>query len=321
MPITSIGSYLVEGEKFVQHWTLVNQTLAPATLTLPVAYGITQFQADIATLQTAIQNVTLQVSLNQQASSVRDMRKVAINKRIIEFRAALESLLPSTGLANTVPRTPNPSDNESRTLTPYDDIAGIWSIANALSGVAGFTPPLLLSGGFTLANMQTAIASLRTAYKSVNDADVTVRMARNSRDMLLPLLKGRMLAYRKAVIARFGPDSPQALSLPVIAPKPGTTPTPVPLSGVWDVSGSAKLVFTLSPDPRVVNYDVRACFGSRYLAKDEQTVESSIDPDGGHYFTTYGLAVAGASVWFKVYVITNEGNEAGSNAVKITHPM
>ena len=321
MPVSSIGSYITVGNQFVNHWTSVNATLGANPLTLPVGYAVANLTTDLTALQTAITAVTGAINSQTTAAGNRDLAKKALSPRIQQFRKGVMLYLSQTGFANSIPVTPTLTDAESRFLAPFDDMANLWATINGASGIAGFTPPLLLVGGYAVATLNTDITALRTLYRTFNNTDNQVSLIRQNRDVLLPPLKARFLQYRTAIIARFGASSAFALSLPTVTPKPGSTPPPVSLSGVWQAAGQASLVFALSSDPRVVNYDVRACFGSRYVGKDEQTVESSIDPDGGHYFTTYGLAVAGASVWFKVYVVTNEGNEAGSNAVKITRPL
>ena len=40
--------------------------------------------------------------------------------------------------------------NESRFLKPMDDMASLWTRLNAETGIAGFTPPLLLAAAMRM---------------------------------------------------------------------------------------------------------------------------------------------------------------------------
>lgn len=107
---------------------------------------------------------------------------------------------------------------------------------------------------------------------------------------------------------------------PAIRPAPGSTPVAVQLSGLW--SGSlqkAHLEWTASDNPDLDHYSVRSCDPPRYRAQDEATVENvaagTLELD-----TDLGLLAPGSAKIFKVYVVTTEDNEKGSNSVKVTHP-
>ena len=92
-------------------------------------------------------------------------------------------------------------------------------------------------------------------------------------------------------------------------------------TAVWDADlQQARITWTASTDPNLDHYEVRFCPGPNYSTEDESIV-ASIDPSAPRQLLTdAGLTTPGATATFKVYVITNTGNESGSNAVTVTRP-
>ena len=58
-----------------------------------------------------------------------------------------------------------------------------------------------------------------------------------------------------------------------VTPLPGSTPTAVNLTAVWNAGDlKAHLTGPATTDARVVSYEVRACFGTRYRTQDESVI-------------------------------------------------
>lgn len=305
-------------QQFIQHWTSVNAALAPGALLLRGGYTLANFTADRTALQTAITNVEDRNNARQIAANNRDIRKTNLVPRLAQFRASVRYQLIGSAYVPALPRVPDFNRAEGVFLKPFDDMATLWTRINADTTVPGFTPPLLLLGGYTKANFDTDLAALRTAYIAVSTTDEDAKLQRKRRDVLLPAARVRLVQYREAVLARFGPTDPFTLSLPKIAPDPGSTPEPVNLSGIWDATiNQARLQWNESDNPNLVKYQVRQSSGPKYKTENESVVADTAIGETT-FLTTAGLGFPGTSNNFKVYVIVDDDNEAGSNAVRIT---
>ncbi len=322
MPLSSVGSYLPAAQEFLNHWAQVNLALggAPATdLKLQGAYTLANLTSDRAALQAAITATEGSDNVRQTAATNRDLKKGAILPRIGQFRAGARFKLVGTGYVGALPRVPSFKGNQSLFLKPFDDMANLWLTINADTSVPGFTPPLLLPGGYTQANHATELAALRAAYIAVDNANETARLNRKKRDVLLPPIKKRLLQYRVAVLATFGPNDPLTLSVPLVTPPPGSTPQPVNLSGVWNATTSkADLDWSASTNANLAHYSVRTA-PVPYHAADESVV-GEVSAGALEFSTVAGLLAPGSVAQFKVYVVLTTGNEKGSNTVSVTHP-
>ena len=124
----------------------------------------------------------------------------------------------------------------------------------------------------------------------------------------------------QAVLATYPPGHYLVDSCPAVTPPPGSTPDAVNMGAAWNpATGKADIVWTLSSDPNLQQYQVRACDPPKYKGADEEIVEAVLPPDNSLQ-TDFGLLVSGASKIFAVYVMTTTGNEKRSNVVKVTRP-
>ena len=109
-------------------------------------------------------------------------------------------------------------------------------------------------------------------------------------------------------------------SLPDVYPQPGSTPTPVVLSGSWNaVLALAVFNWPASSEPTLAEYEVRMSLGATY-DEGTSTVVGNIPPGTTTFQTAAGLATPGDVASFKVFVRLTTGNVAGSNTVTITRP-
>lgn len=322
MPLTDIGSYVNVMDQIAAHWETVNTELggAPATdLKLAAGYTRANFVAERDALNTAITTLEDLENARQIAAANRDSQKAALRQKLGQFRAMLRAVIPNSKYAGAAQLMPNFGAAESRFLAPFDDMQSLWTRINADTTVPGFTPPLLI-GTYTLTMFTTELAALRTAYGQLTTAETDLNVGRQERNALLPLARERMVQYRSAVEATFGPDHPLTVSLPDLSPAPGSTPDPVTLTGSWNAPASqAQLVWSPSADPNLEEYEVRMSPGAAYDA-DTATVIASVPPGTTTLNTTDGLDLSGDVASFKVIVKLTTGNQSSSNAVTITRP-
>lgn len=322
MPISSIASYLSTTQEFITHWTAVNADLGPGgPLVLPVGYNVASLTTDRTNLQTKITAIETADNAVQIAAGSRDIKKGPLRERLRQFRTTVQSLLKGSDFIYALPNIPKYNLGEGPFMKALDDASNLWTRINAAAPPPpGVTLPLTLVGGYTLASFNTEVAAIRAAYGTWNDAVQGALIARQQRNVLLPPLKARLIQYRLAVQGRYAAGSPLILSLPAVSPPPGSTPDPVVLSGVWNpTSQEADLSWTPSAHPTLKHYVVRACDPPRYRAADEVAV-ATILPPATTFSTAFGLGLSGAVKFFKVYVVTDDDNEKGSNSVKIIRP-
>jgi len=319
MPISSIASYLPVMQEFIAHWTDVNTAVAPSVLTLQGGYTLATFTTDRSAIQTAITAVESVDNARQIASEDRDLKKASARVRVAQYRATVTGVLAGTPYVKTLPKLPRFSANQGVFVKALDDMANGWSRINT-DAIPGFTPPMLLAGGYTLANFNTELTAMRAAYVASTNAEDDSGQARSTRDSLLGPARRRMIQYRQAVKGILPAGSPLLNTIPAVTPPPGSTPDPVNLSGVWNPGTlEADLTWTPSTNPNLDHYSVRTAPGPTYRAADESVV-SDVPSNQTTFSTNQGMVAPGATALFRVYVVLTTANEKGSNTVGVTRP-
>ena len=321
MPITSIDSYPAVMADFGLHWGQVNDSLTGGggtALLLPAGFMLAQFLTLRDSIVTGLSNHQDLVNDYELGLADRDSQRANMRERIVNFRQTCQSQLPGARYLRALPDTPRDRASEGKFLAALDDVASLWAKINADNGIAGFTPPLLLRGGYTLAGFNTDVAALRTDYQSLATAERELKLAREDRDRLLADAYERMKQYRARVEAEFLETDPLFQSLPDLSPNPGSTPDAVVLSAFWDGALSlAQLSWTESTDPNLQVYQVRACLGPTW-DEAQASVIANYAPTTLSTGITTGLVNPGDQTTFKIFVILSTGNQAGSNAVTVT---
>ncbi len=322
MPLEGLTTYLPTMAQILAHWLDVNLELggaAPTDLKLQGGFTRTQFQASYDALEAALQELVDFENARETAGNGRDLKKTVLMERLSQFRGMLRGLLGQTIYPSAAPLVPTLGFSEGRFLPPFDDMASLWGRIDADATIAGFTPPLALTG-MTRAQFVAALADLRAAYAAVVQAANDEDIGRRRRDAMLPDIRERIVQYRELVAAILGANHPLTLSLPALSPNPGSTPDPSVLSGSWNAATSqAVLSFTPSDDPNLDEYIVYMSLGATFDAA-AATVVAHILVGTTTLETTAGLENSGDIASFKVFVKLTTGNEAGSNTVTITRP-
>jgi hypothetical protein len=305
-------------QQFIGHWTEVNAAIAPSVLTLKGGYTLAMFTADRDAIQSEITGIESVDNDRQITSASRDIKKAGARERLSQYRFTVMGLLAGTPYANTLPLLPRFRANQAMFLKAMDDMANGWSRINT-DTIPGFTPPLLLSGGYALADHIAAVADLRAAYLSSTNAEDNSQLKRSVRNALLGPAKERMIQYRNAVRGILPTGHPLLMTIPAVTPPPGSTPAAVKLDAVWNPATSkADLSWSASANPKLDHYSLRTA-PAPYKTADESVV-AKLPANQTEYSTDSGLLAPGSVAQFKVYVVLTTGNEKGSNTVSITHP-
>ncbi len=320
MPISGIGSYAPTMQEFINHWTQVNASLGANPLLLRGGYTLANFTTDRTNIVNAINTVIATDNVKQTASGNLDWLKFNIRQRPIQFRKVVEAMLQATGYINALPVAPAFSAVESRFVDPLEEMRQLWVTINADTTVPGFTPPILVAGGYTVATFTTDLTGLRAAFITAKNANEQATLARKQRDVLLKPAEQRMKQYRELIQGRFDPTSAFVQSLPSLTPLPGSTPEAVEFLGHWENTKSlAMFTWEASTNSKLDYYEVRVCIGSTYRVANEFNVSG---PLRGvlKFDTKQGVIIAGAKAVYRVYVVLTTGNERGSNDVLIERP-
>ena len=321
MPLEGLTTYLPTMAEILAHWLSVNTELGAPPNHLKLQGGFTRadFQAMYDALDAALQELVDFENARETAGNGRDQKKTALMERLSQFRGMLRGLLGQTIYPSAAPLVPQLGLAEGRFLPPFDDMASLWGRIDADTTIAGFTPPLALTG-MTRAQFVAALADLRATFAAVVQAENDEDIGRKRRDAMLPPIRERIVQYRELVAAVLGANHPLTLSLPALSPNPGSTPDPSVLSGSWNAATSqAVLSWTPSCDSNLDEYIVYMSLGATFDAATA-TVVAHIPAGTTTLDTTAGLENPGDVASFKVFVKLTTGNEAGSNTVTITRP-
>lgn len=306
-------------DEFAQHWDAVNTDLG-SDVTLQGGYDRDDFIAErdgLAAINTSVIQLT---NVRQIASVTRDTSREAVRERIRQFRAQVQTQLAGSGYVSALPELPRERSGEGGMLEALDDASHLWTLINADVTTAGFTPPLLLAGGYDLATFNTDITGMRTAFQNVRQALKNLQLERNNRDNLLEPARERMKQYQTAVEANLPAGHALLDSVPRLSPLPGSTPDAVTLSGSWDASqNAASLSWTESTEPNLDHYELRMTPGDTYDSNNDQQV-GNFPPGTLATETTAGVSASGLSATFRLFVVLTTGNEKGSTDVTVQVP-
>lgn len=322
MPFSGPSSYLSTIDEFLGHWTDVDAALAAGgenPLVLTGGYDQADLQTDRTDLAAFMTDLEGFINVHEGHRTSRFNQQPLIKERKRQLGSVIRGTFSDSVYVGQIPPLVQDNASPGKWTISCDDFAHLWTTFNA-APPAGFVPPLLLSGGYTLAMFNTDIAALKTTYTAYVTSSQDVDRALKDRDDLYLKIRDRLVNYRIAVEGRFPAGHPLILSIPRLVPLPGHTPDPVVLSGVWNPGTEmADLSWTASADADLAGYSVRRSGSDPYNSNTEQVVQS-VGPGVLALSTNEGLVLDGAVMRFKVYVILDTGNEAGSNAVEINKP-
>ncbi len=164
-------------------------------------------------------------------------------------------------------------------------------------------------------------AVLKDNYSTHASAGNALDLARGVRNETQDLIYAILKQYRQRIPSEFAEGSAILESLPRLSPLPGSTPDAVELSGTYDAAtGNSQLAWSEVTDDNVTELQLRATAGPEFDPDDESILATLAPSDPRTWTGSLGFLVPGSAASFKLYSLTAEGNERGSNAVTITRP-
>jgi len=321
MPAIPPKNYLSTIDSFVAHWTLVNALPGGTPLVLFGAYALTNITADRTALVTQLALVETNEVAALTASADRDIKRANMGEKIRQFNSTVRGLLPRTIYPNSLPRVPSLNSAPGLWMRAMDEAAAVWNRVNTDVPPPAITLPLVLTGPYARAGFVTDQTALITAFTTQNTAFTVAETARNLRDVQFDAIYDRLVQYRRVIQGRFPKTHQLYQSLPVLRSASGSTPDPVNVGSEWIATlNKARITHTASTDPRLSGYQLRGSIGGTRYDTNNETVIATNPPGVLVFETNVGLVASGSTLYAKVYVLTDTGNEKGSKSIKIVRP-
>lgn len=322
MPITGPASYVPTTETFITHWKAVNAAL-PADRPLilpahapeqPTAVALADLESLFDALQAqrdVVQTAIIDDSLARE--SLTDLKRQLLEK-IVLFNDTIRGGFPGSKWERVLAYAPNLGDGRSPFSRAVEATRNVWQRFNTKSGF----PAIVLTGDYDLAALDADLVRLRAAYAEASEKEDTLRLEREERNDLQERIHPVLRRYRVLVPTLFPAGHALVDTLPALSPTSSRTPEPVTATAQWDaLSAKAKITWTESPDPELAHYEVRWSPGAEYQI-DAETTLGSVSPTAPREFLTdQGLPTPGSKSNFRIVVVLNTGNEAGSDPVQV----
>lgn len=199
MPAITPSDALNTAKACAIHWGKVNAAPGASALTLRNGYRLADFTADISALETRLAKLPDIENAYGIALAERDGGKPVLKNRLKQFRAAVENKLGDTAFLGELPTQPKTTATEADFLKPFDDMAGLWARINTAT-LSGFTTPLTLGRGHTLADFTAELGSQRTAYNKTRQTIADTGLFRKERDTEARAIWERIKQYRKGCV-------------------------------------------------------------------------------------------------------------------------
>ena len=129
-PLTTPVSYPVVMEAFIDHWRVVNETLAMRSLPplhLQGGYMRENLIADREELLRTLEARSECCNIRIIAAGERDQAKAALLERHIQLRHAIRAALSRRWEANSLPPAPQARIVQSRYMKSFYDLKRIWT--------------------------------------------------------------------------------------------------------------------------------------------------------------------------------------------------
>lgn len=319
MALSGVNTYIPTIREFLHHWNEMNLAVGER-VHLARGFSSNDLEDLSRRLAQCIQEVVQRDNTRTEALKKKDTLLVAMRERVKQFRAFMASQIPDSPYRKQAPTLPTFTAAGNLQQEALGKMIGLWEVLNAEAPGPGFNPPLRLAGGYSIADAKSELSDLRSAYAVYTGALSDATSARARRTELMKEVAVRLRQYRQAAIAYLPTGHPLLERVPAVAPTGPSTVLGVELSGEWDtMRAAAVLSWTPAPQDTHERFEVRFCSGTKYRESEEQVV-GSVLKGVLSVITDYGLATPGAEGWFRVYNITTDGEEMGSNSIKVVRP-
>jgi hypothetical protein len=264
-------------------------------------------------------DLTAKLNLVETTRGEIEIRKAALLLRINQFNDEIRADYAGTKWELALSNVPSINDGQGVFVIPLEDASTLWNQLNAGIGPA---PPVTLLGGYNQATFAADIVALNAAFTSWRAAQKIAEIALAERNDIQDKIQPVLVSYRKKLPTKFAQSHALVETLPILTPRPGSTPEAVVVTAVWTaIQQKARLTWTASTAADLAYYEIRFCAGPNYDTDLESTI-GQVAPSANHEFmTNTGLTNPGTVASYKVYVITNTGHERGSEAVSVQHPV
>lgn len=332
-------------DEFVQHWATVNATLGATPLLIVMDKDLPprarQYLIDLKNpwegYLGAVQGYKNDLEL---ATGDAAAARSALAPLITAFNRKVRGALGHTSFPKALPDAVSDTMGNAAILKSGDDMLNLWGKINALAGNANFTPPLLTPLeqpgsttplSLTVAQAISRVTALRTALQGLGgvggiaNAEQNLDLKRGDRNRLwekeIRVLLG---AYRERILGDYPADHSLVVSLPRLYPAAtGATPDAVTASAQWVAPpGEAVITHSAPANPEVVRLELRATPGTAWDADSATVIATRLVSTPGplEFRTVWNLTASGNVIAMKVYVVTADGHERGSETLNVTHP-
>ncbi|MBB6048612.1 hypothetical protein [Armatimonas rosea] len=200
MPALVTSEILKTAKACAIHWEKVDATLGASPLTLRRGYTLANFTTDITALEQRLAQMPDTENAYGIALAERDAGKAPLKARLKQFRAAVQNKLGDTAFLGELPAQPKTTATEAAFLSAFDDMADLWERINAAT-INGFTPPLTLAKGYSLADFTAELVAQRTTYNKTRQAIADAALTRKERDTETKAVWERIKQYRQGCLA------------------------------------------------------------------------------------------------------------------------
>ena len=327
MPISGPASYVQTVEQFLSHWELANLALPPAApLLVPSLATPPGPPIAIATLETLYQDLLdkraeLQSKLNSQeiARGAINNLKALLLARVNLFNEAVRGQLPGSIYEEALPSVPGILMSQAPFTEPLDDAADVWQKINDDAAIGA---DIVLSDGTTQAAFAADVETIKTLFRNFNKAEVITGFTRSQRNRIQNNIYPILKQYRALLPTKFPADHELIPSMPTLTPEPGSTPAAVTLTSEWvPALNQVRLRVTKSTAGDFAEYEFRMVPGPVWNDDDDTVIGNVTDINTLEFLTAAGVETEGVTATYKAVVKTTTGNEKGSNAVSVTHPI
>lgn len=316
MAITGFETYVPTITDFITHYTATNLA---RTAPLVLRGGSTVATMDALRDQVATEITEANQKSDAEATASQNYKdaRALIYAQMGEFRRLAAYLLVGKEYMGKLLPLPKITRDDGELFRVADSIGYVWGLANADTSVPSGSRPLILTSGVALVGFEAGVGDLRGAQSGISTASNVAATAREVRDRTCADVRRVLKEYRAAILALYPPDSVEVKTLPKLFAQVKAAPD-APKLKVDYVAGEsgASLSWSIVPDVSLARFFVMVCPGARYGDK-HATRLADLDDEQRAYQTAQGVIAAGATVWFKVFAVDDDGNQTGSTAVRV----
>lgn len=328
MPITGPTSYPPVVASFINHWTDANALLGSSPVTLNKDAIGAATDADITTLQAlsgqldfvrdTVATVALDLSILRAEG---EAMKVDLHAKLNDFNSAVRADHPNSAYARVLPAVPSINEGRGRFLRPLRDAVKLWAKVNTYRTANG-SGALVLKGGVNTGSFNSSAESLELKYDAVEESEQQLSLEIQNRNDVQELIYPILRAYRAKLPTAFAAGSAIVTTLPALSPSPGSTPAAPGLSGGYNAAMQrGDFAGVASTSSSVVKHQLRICLSADYDTELEQVEATITGAQPLTYTVTTGLGTPGSVISARLYAMTDDGHEAGSDAVVVSRPV